>query len=339
MNLHFLFGLPRAGRGANHAPGGARASFRLPRPAAPVRGGMARLAGRVTLSLGLGLVPALSAMGDGGQLTGAIRQLALLRSAVIAQAPRADVSVTVTGPQSVGVNTPLRYRIVVTNFGPTLAPNVRVLDHLPPSLSYVSANTTKGRSSISLGIVRTEVGALLVGESAVIDLIVIPRQTGPVVNGVAVQHDMPDPNPSNNSDAHLVTVLPFPPTIPKEPETTEPPCAADVSASVAVARGPLFYAPLTRRFLQEIVLENQGDQPIQGPVTLLIEGLAPIVLTNASGFTGCWTPLNTPYLNVPVGADNRLDPGEVSTVTVVMAIPPNRGVVYRTRVLGGPGGR
>jgi uncharacterized repeat protein (TIGR01451 family) len=352
MNLQSVFRPDRTGATASRssdggdsgAPGARHSDLAhtstLRRPPHSVPRGVGRLVQR-TAALALALLPAVSASGDAGQLTQSVSQLGLMRSALIAQAQafRADVAVAITGPQVVGVNQPLSYRVTVTNLGPHLAANVRMTSHLPPELTYVSANTTQGHSSISIGIVRSELGSLVVGQTVVIDLIVIPRQTGPILNGVAIQHDTPDPNPSNNSDGHLVTVLPFPPPIPTGPQPTTPPCAADVSASVRLARGPLSYAPVTRRFLQQVILENQGDQPIQGPVTLLIEGLAPIVLTNASGFTGCWPPLNTPYLNVPIGPDNRLDPGEVATVTLVMAIPPNRGVIYRTRVLGGPGGR
>jgi uncharacterized repeat protein (TIGR01451 family) len=306
------------------------------------RRGVRWLAWCAASALALALLPAVSASGDGQQLARSVTHLAVMNSALIAQSPRADVSVTVTAPNTVGVNTQLPYRIVVTNLGPDLAINVRVTDHLPAGLDYVSANASQGRSNISAGILRSELGSLLVGQTVVVNLIVIPRVTGPLVNGVAIQHDSIDTNPSNNSDGQLVLVTPFPPVFPpvvRTPETADPPCAADVTASIGLARGPLFYAPLTRRFLQQIILENRGSQPIRAPITLLVEDLAPINLTNASGFTGCWTPLGTPYLNVPVGADGVLAPDEVATVTLVMAIPPNRGVTYRTRVLGGPGGR
>jgi uncharacterized repeat protein (TIGR01451 family) len=344
MNLPFHTHLDRTSSVANRSPAskGPDQSLRpvhAPRhrrPTGPAPRRARWLAGSAAAALAL--LPAASVSANGGQLARTVSQMALVRSALIAQAPHADVSVTITGPDTVAVNHQLGYRIAITNLGPDLAANVTMTDHLPSVLAYVSANTTQGHSNISAGIVRTEVGALLVGQTVIINLVVIPRATGPLVNGVAIQHDTQDPNPSNNSDGHLVTVTPFP-APPPTPETPPPPCAADVSASVAIARGPLFYAPITRRFLQQLIMENKGKQPIRGPITVLVEGLAPIVLTNASGFTGCWPPLDTPYLNASVGADGILKPGEVTTVTLVMAIPPNRGITYKTRVVGGPGSR
>ena len=46
-----------------------------------------------------------------------------------------------------------------------------------------------------------------------------------------------------------------------------------------------------------------------------------------------------PYLNVNIGADNVLSPGETITVILDFVNPTNAGITYGTRIIAGSGCR
>lgn len=70
--------------------------------------------------------------------------LSSTKAVTIADDPLCDLAVTKTGPQQATPNTDLTYTITVTNNGPDLATNARVVDDLDPSLSFVSMNSPAG---------------------------------------------------------------------------------------------------------------------------------------------------------------------------------------------------
>jgi hypothetical protein len=104
---------------------------------------------------------------------------------------------------------------------------------------------------------------------------------------------------------------------------------------VLVVRGMLTFNPATRRYLQQVMIGNLSRTPITGPVWLVLDDLSPVVLTNASAVTRCRAPLGSPYILYNIGRDNVLRPQEVVSMTLSFAIPPNRGLRYRTRILTG----
>lgn len=120
----------------------------------------------------------------------------------------ADLAITKTDssdPVTIGEN--LVYHLTVTNNGPFEATTVTVTDDLPPGVSIVSANPSQGVCFIAAGAVTCDLGTLGDGESATVDIEVIPFSPGIIVNHATVTSDQPDPDPSNNFASESTNVL------------------------------------------------------------------------------------------------------------------------------------
>jgi YVTN family beta-propeller protein len=114
-----------------------------------------------------------------------------------------------------------------------------------------------------------------------------------------------------------------------------PACATNVSAQASVARGGFRRNSATGRYVQQVTLTNTGTGPISGSVSLVVDNLSSnATLFNKSGDSGCATPVG-PYVNVAVGPDNVLSPGESATVVLEFTNPSNQSIAYSTRVLAG----
>jgi uncharacterized repeat protein (TIGR01451 family) len=247
--------------------------------------------------------------------------------------PTSDLVVTMTAaPLSVPVGGQIAYRMAVTNQGPDLAPNVVLIDSLPPGLQFVSATTSQGHSFLSGRSLVCELGVLDVARTAVVTLLVRATVAGVYTNGASVRSDNPDPNLDNNVASYPASAGPQPPPV--------SPCAVDQTRATRVIPSRIIgFDPRTRRYFQQVQVGNISRQPIIGPVWLVLDALAPIVLTNADGLTRCQAPLGSPYIQINVGSDRVLRPNEVATATLSFAVPAGRGLTYRTRVLTGVGER
>jgi len=125
-----------------------------------------------------------------------------------------------------------------------------------------------------------------------------------------------------------------------ETVTITPPCATDISASVAVT---ISAAPKlnrkTGRYTQNVTLKN-NDGATAGPVSLVLDGLsANATLFNATGTTACAALSGRPYINVNVGSDAVFSSRERATVTLDFSNPSGQPVTYTARVLAGAGTR
>jgi uncharacterized repeat protein (TIGR01451 family) len=263
---------------------------------------------------------------------------ASVRSAEAVVRPAADLVVTMLAtPLNVPVGDRIEYRIAVTNQGPDLATGVVLVDPLPAGLEFVSANTSQGASTLSQQTLLSNMGALVVGQTVVVNLIVTTTVAGQFRNGATVHSETPDPNLDNNVAFYPASAGPQPPP---PLDVGGSPCAiAQSRRAVLVVRGMLTFNPITRRFLQQVQVGNIAKQPISGPFWLVLDGLAPVLLTNADGKTICRAPLDSPYIQINVGADGVLRPQEVVTMTLSFAIPAGKGLRYSTRVLTGTGER
>jgi hypothetical protein len=122
---------------------------------------------------------------------------------------------------------------------------------------------------------------------------------------------------------------------PESGASPPPPCAADVTAQVTITRGGFRFNFAAGRYLQSVRLTNAGASPIQGPVSLVFDGLSGgAVLFNASGATACAQPVS-PYLALGLGGDEVLSAGETVTVVLQFTNPSNQAISYDTRVLAG----
>jgi uncharacterized repeat protein (TIGR01451 family) len=293
---------------------------------APARRGAPWLCRGRGLALALALLAVVAASAGGPPVLAAAQ-------------PAADLVVTmIATPVSVPVGGRIEYRMAVTNQGPNLASNVILKDALPTGMEFVSASTTQGNSFLSLRTLVCDLGALDVGDTAVVDMVVTATVAGTFVNVAVVNSDTPDPNLDNNGATYPASAGPQAPPPPPSPSPPSP-CAVDQTSAFKVIPGMLEYVPSTRRFLQPVQLANITKQPITGPFWLVLDGLAPVVLTNADGQTACQPPLGSPYLQINVGLEGVLRPGKVVTMSLSFAIPSGHGLVYHTRVLTGIGER
>lgn len=120
-----------------------------------------------------------------------------------------DLSITKTdSPDPVTQNDSLTYTIDVENEadatdGTDNATGVTVIDELPASVDFVSASDGCTEAD---GTVTCEVGDLDEGDTAQLQIVVTPRQTGSIVNTAAVDGDESDPDASNDDAVETTTV-------------------------------------------------------------------------------------------------------------------------------------
>ena len=117
-----------------------------------------------------------------------------------------------------------------------------------------------------------------------------------------------------------------------------PSCASKVSSQVSIARGGFRLNASTQRFVQTVTLKNTSTATIQGPVSLVLDGLSSnAVLFNKSGVTACEATVGSSYVSVNVGTDSVFNPGEMASMILEFTNPTNQGITYSTRVLAGTG--
>ncbi|HYV29970.1 MAG TPA: DUF11 domain-containing protein, partial [Candidatus Binatia bacterium] len=98
----------------------------------------------------------------------------------------------------------LTFFLVVSNSSASIAYNVRLIDTLPGSVTYVSASPTP---ATLLGNTLTFNIGTMAGNSAVqFSVNVIPTAAGMITNNLLVASPVPDPNAANNSASLAVTI-------------------------------------------------------------------------------------------------------------------------------------
>ena len=129
-----------------------------------------------------------------------------------------DLSITKTDLRDpVVVGESIDYSIVVTNNGPNNATGVTVTDTLPTNLvAYVSGTFTapggNGTCSFATPIVTCQLGALGVGQTATITLVVTAQVAGTALNEALVVGNESEPNTANNRDNETTLIQgPFTP--------------------------------------------------------------------------------------------------------------------------------
>lgn len=122
-----------------------------------------------------------------------------------------DLGVSVTDtPNPVFIGSNLIYTIVVTNFGPFPATNVRLTNTLASGVTLESATISQGSLNTSENPIIGNFGTVNNGSSAVATLAVVPTAIGTITNIASVGSDLPDPNPANNTSTVTTTVWPLP---------------------------------------------------------------------------------------------------------------------------------
>ncbi len=128
-------------------------------------------------------------------------------AAALAVLPVADLGVLATGPAQATAGRNLTYSITVTNNGPETAPGIVVSDPLPAGVNFVSANPAVGTAANVNGIVVWNLGTLVAGLAAHMDLVVTPTLAGTTTNLVALQAPQVSDTNALNDSASVLTVV------------------------------------------------------------------------------------------------------------------------------------
>jgi len=125
------------------------------------------------------------------------------------EVPGADLVIVKTGPALVTEGDEYAYDLTVTNNGPANATDVVIVDPLPGSATFVSADPGCTESS---GTVTCAIGALAAGASATRSITVVAGSAGSdLTNTATVSAFQFDPDPTTNTST-VVTVLNHNPT-------------------------------------------------------------------------------------------------------------------------------
>ncbi|WP_264030937.1 CARDB domain-containing protein [Cellulosimicrobium sp. SH8] len=120
--------------------------------------------------------------------------------------PTTDIAVlkSVVGPDDVPLGSTAQFRVTARNDGPSPATGLVLRDVLPSGLTLVSATPSQGTVAPDTGL--WTVGALAVGASATLDLVVEPQSIGRFVNVARLEAVSPtDVNPGNNQASATIT--------------------------------------------------------------------------------------------------------------------------------------
>lgn len=120
--------------------------------------------------------------------------------------PTTDIAVlkAVVGADDVPLGSTAQFRVTAHNAGPSAATGVVLRDVLPSGLTVVSATPSQGTLAPDTGL--WTVGALAVGASATLDLVVEPQSLGRFVNVARLETVSPvDVNPGNNQASATIT--------------------------------------------------------------------------------------------------------------------------------------
>ena len=103
----------------------------------------------------------------------------------------------------------ITYEVSATNHGPSLAREVKLVDHLPTGLTYKSSSPA-GCSEEAAGVVTCAAGNLAVEQKAsfLIEVQLAASLTGTISNTVIAESPTPDPKPNNNKATKEVSVSP-----------------------------------------------------------------------------------------------------------------------------------
>lgn len=116
-------------------------------------------------------------------------------------------------------------------------------------------------------------------------------------------------------------------------------CATPAPA-LKVTLGGFRYDYYTKTFVQSVAVTNTSSAAIEGPLSLVIDGLsAGVDLQNATGLTACNAPTQSAYVNVLLGSGNTLAPGKSAVVPLRFNNPAKAPIFYKTRTLAGAGQR
>jgi len=112
---------------------------------------------------------------------------------------------------------------------------------------------------------------------------------------------------------------------------------ASVTASVTIDRDEIVYNPGLQRFMQIVRVTNTSGAAINGPFTLVLDGLGSnAILANASGKTACVVPGGRPLIT---SDRTTLAPRASLVFQLQFSNPTKAAITYTPVVLAGAGDR
>jgi uncharacterized repeat protein (TIGR01451 family) len=135
-----------------------------------------------------------------------------ITTVLVEAAAQADLALSMTAaPTPVFLSSPLTYTIQVQNLGQASASTVQVVDTLPATTTFVSANAPAGWACSGTTTVTCSLtGTMAQGASATIKITVTsPSTAGPVTNTATVSSATADPVAANNSATVITVVQPL----------------------------------------------------------------------------------------------------------------------------------
>jgi hypothetical protein len=104
----------------------------------------------------------------------------------------------------------------------------------------------------------------------------------------------------------------------------------DVTALTATLSTPFVRLPFTNRYLGLVLVQNNSQSAIAGPVNVVFDGLpVGVTIANANGDL-----LGSPYITA-VSAWNNLRPRQTVAVPVIITKPANVPITFTLRVVSG----
>ncbi|WP_406700438.1 Calx-beta domain-containing protein [Singulisphaera sp. Ch08] len=212
--------------------------------------------------------------------------------------PASDLSVSVDASASeVGAGGPLTYTITVTNHGPSPAPGVILIDHLPANVTVTSVTVSQGESTESSGQVIGNIGTLAANAFATLTIVIQTAASNApsITNTATVTSNLPDPTPGDNTVTTTTHVSP----------------RTELTVSITPPTGPLL---VNRDLTYSVTVTNHGPSPATG---VSLTELLPTGVTFVSAIDSLGHHL-TPANGQLIDLIGNLAPMDSVTLTVVV---------------------
>jgi len=117
--------------------------------------------------------------------------------------------------------------------------------------------------------------------------------------------------------------------------------STDITGVLRIVKGTPILNPLSREWIQIVLVRNPSTEVFSGPLSYVMDDLPfEISVSNKSGTTKCTSPGGAPYVQVHLGSDETLGPGEVRLLAVSFVKSSWRDrIKYSHRILAGSGCR
>jgi uncharacterized repeat protein (TIGR01451 family) len=227
-------------------------------------------------------------------------------------ADRADLSITQTdSPDPVLAGQRLSYDIRVRNDGPATATGVIVLEELDAGVRFESAASSRGSCGESAGVVRCDLGALALGETATVAVRVMPTAQGTIAARATVQSNQADADTLDNAARVQTRVEP----------------AADLSMSLMDSPDPV---RLRGRLVYRAEVANAGPSTA-GTAAIAVTVPDSVRLLSVSA-PGAFCPQTSPVVRCSYFG---VEPGQRVAVTLD-TVPKRTGALTGSATVSSP---